>query len=260
MPPESLSAEEWERWQGSRCRATGTISERPQVGDIGFSTGVSSLNLGRRRLFLARNTGAARIDGFLLCNPVSRRCRMDFGTLSGPAGRVRGTIPFLMHQALQQFQREGVERASLCLVPAMRCEQPLPGDSPLIRRAMTMSRYFGFIFDVVGLIPLQEPFPPALRRSVRLRLSSGHFGRCPFVHSRLRRPAARPGQVRAPRVATGHRTPASVPRSPHRKWRVTMTGWERTGKEPVFWGCRRFSRPQWPSVSIRRVAENQHEK
>jgi phosphatidylglycerol lysyltransferase len=160
--PESLRADEWDRVAREvDAVATGTISERPQVGDIGFLNGRFDAScIGRRRLFLARNASSGRIDGFLLCNPCRGGAEWALELYRDRPDAVRGTIPFLMHQALQQFQREGVKRASLCLVPAMRCEQPLAGDSPLIRRAMTMSRNFGFIFDVAGLYHFKSRFRP----------------------------------------------------------------------------------------------------
>jgi phosphatidylglycerol lysyltransferase len=160
--PESLRTDEWERVAREvDAVATGTIAERPQVGDIGFLNGRFDAScLGRRRLFLARNARVGRIDGFLLCNPCRGGAEWALELYRDRPDAVRGTIPFLMHQALQQFQREGIKRASLCLVPAMRCEQPLAGDSPLIRRAMTMSRNFGFIFDVAGLYHFKSRFRP----------------------------------------------------------------------------------------------------
>ena len=160
--PESLAAGEWERVAREvEVVERATISERPQVGDIGFLNGrFDAGDLGRRRLFLAHNKPLDRIDGFLLCNPCRGGAEWALEVYRDRPDAVRGTIPFLMHQALVQFQREGVERASLCLVPAMRCEQPLPGDSPLIRRAMAVSRHFGFIFDVAGLYHFKSRFRP----------------------------------------------------------------------------------------------------
>jgi phosphatidylglycerol lysyltransferase len=160
--PELLSSEAWDRLsQELHEVAEGILSERPQIGDIGFLNGrFDPSNLGRRRLFLARHTELQRIDGFLLCNPCRGGNEWALELYRDRPDAVRGTIPFLMYQALQQFQQEQVERASLCLVPGVRCDQPLPGDSSLIRRAMVLSQYFGFIFDVAGLYHFKSRFRP----------------------------------------------------------------------------------------------------
>jgi phosphatidylglycerol lysyltransferase len=173
--PESLSADEWEslvREIEEIC--SGTIAERSQVGDIGFLNGrFDPADLGRRRLFLARNTRRERIDGFLLCNPCRGGAEWALELYRDRPDAVRGTIPFLMHQVLLQFQTEGIERASLCLVAAAGCEQPMPGDSPLVRRALSASRYFGFIFDVAGLYHFKSRFRP--------RFEDRYICACPAV-------------------------------------------------------------------------------
>jgi len=90
-----------------------------------------------------------------------------------------------MHQALQQFQQERIERASLCLVPGVRCDRPLPGDSALIRRAMVLSQYFSFIFDVTGLYHFKSRFRPRFeerficaRPAVTLGAAASFIGLC----------------------------------------------------------------------------------
>jgi phosphatidylglycerol lysyltransferase len=160
--PELLADDAWDRVASEvESIATATLAERPQVGDIGFLNGrFDAANLGRRRLFLARNTQLDRIDGFLLCNPCRGGAEWALELYCDRADAIRGTIPFLMFQALQQFQREGVERASLCLIAGTRCDQSQPGDSPLIRRALSVSGYFNFIFDVSGMYHYKSRFRP----------------------------------------------------------------------------------------------------
>ena len=51
---------------------------------------------------------------------------------------VRGTLAFIMYLAMRQFQEEGVERASLCLLPGMGCGTPLPGDSAMVRWGLAL--------------------------------------------------------------------------------------------------------------------------
>jgi phosphatidylglycerol lysyltransferase len=160
--PENMSAEAWDRLAQELTEvANGILSQRPQMEDIGFLNGhFDPVLLGRRRLFLARNTQLGRIEGFLLCNPCRGGNEWALELYRDRPDAVRGTIPFLMHQALQQFQHEQIERASLCLVPGVRCDRPLPGDSALIRHAMVLSHYFTFIFDVAGLYHFKSRFRP----------------------------------------------------------------------------------------------------
>jgi phosphatidylglycerol lysyltransferase len=160
--PDSLSADEWDRIAAEvEAISIGTKAERPQARDIGFLNGrFDPADLGRRRLFLAHNTKRSRIEGFLLCNPCLGGTEWALELYRDHSDAVRGTIPFLMYQALRQFQQEGANRASLCLVAACRCDGKLPGDSAIIRHALSMSRYFGFIFDVAGMYHFKSRFRP----------------------------------------------------------------------------------------------------
>lgn len=160
--PDLLSADEWDRVAAEvEAISLGTKAERPQAGDIGFLNGrFDAAHLGRRRLFLAHNTNRSRIEGFLLCNPCWGGTEWALELYRDHTDAVRGTIPFLMYQALRQFQQEGVKRASLCVVAASRCDRKLPGDSAIIRRALSMSRHFGFIFDVAGMYHFKSRFRP----------------------------------------------------------------------------------------------------
>ena len=185
--PDLLSSEAWDRLSRELIEvANGILSERPQIGDIGFLNGrFDPSNVGRRRLFLARHTEYQRVEGFLLCNPCRGGNEWALELYRDRPDAVRGTIPFLMHQALQQFQQERIERASLCLVPGVRCDRPLPGDSALIRRAMVLSQYFSFIFDVTGLYHFKSRFRPRFedrficaRPAVTLGAAASFIGLC----------------------------------------------------------------------------------
>jgi phosphatidylglycerol lysyltransferase len=160
--PDLMSGDAWDRLSQELIEVSnGILSERPQIGDIGFLNGrFDPSELGRRRLFLARNKELGRVDGFLVCNPCRGGNEWALELYRDRPDAVRGTIPFLMHQALQLFQNEQLERASLCLVPGVRCEQPMPGDSAIIRNAMVLSQYFSFIFDVAGLYHFKSRFRP----------------------------------------------------------------------------------------------------
>ncbi|HEV3137448.1 MAG TPA: phosphatidylglycerol lysyltransferase domain-containing protein, partial [Pirellulales bacterium] len=119
--------------------------------------------------------GVGRIEGFLLCNPCLNGARWAFETYRRRPDAIRGTMPYLMHQAMQRLQQEDVESVSLCLVPGLRCEMPLPGDSPLARWSMVLAtRYFSFIHDTRGMYHYKSRFRPQFANrylAVRPRLT-----------------------------------------------------------------------------------------
>ena len=116
----------------------------------------------RKRIFIARaQAGAGRLEGFLICNPAADGKRWVLEVYRHRPDAVRGTVPFLMHQAMQVLAAEGVDEASLCLIPGLNCAEPLRGDSPLVRRSMVWgTRYFSFIFDAAGLYHFKSRFRP----------------------------------------------------------------------------------------------------
>jgi phosphatidylglycerol lysyltransferase len=74
---------------------------------------------------------------------------------------VRGTSPFLMHQVMQVLRSEGVERVSLCLIPGLRCREPLPGDSRMARWGLVVgTQYFNLVFDTAGAYHFKSRFRP----------------------------------------------------------------------------------------------------
>jgi phosphatidylglycerol lysyltransferase len=119
-------------------------------------------HLGRKRIFVARaEHGKGRIEGFLACNPCAEGATWVLETYRQRPDAVRGTIPFLMHQVMDELKGEGVARVSLCLIPGLRCQQPLPGDSRLARWGLAAgTRYFGWIFDTAGAYHFKSRFRP----------------------------------------------------------------------------------------------------
>ncbi len=75
------------------------------------------------------------------------------------------------------MRSEGARSASLCLVPGLRCETPLAGDSPLARWSVVLAtRYFNFIHDTRGIYHFKSRFRPRFESrylAVRPRLSLG---------------------------------------------------------------------------------------
>jgi phosphatidylglycerol lysyltransferase len=156
------------------------LSAKPQAGELRFLDGAfDPESLGRRRIFVARSetghnnveTGhndvdnaqgpLGRIEGFLVCNPFHNGRGWAFEIYRQRPDAVRGTIPFLMHEAIQTLREENAQRVSLCLVPGLRADEALPHDSALVRRGLTIgSRYFNFIFDTAGLYHYKSRFRP----------------------------------------------------------------------------------------------------
>lgn len=139
------------------------LKARPQHADVRFVEGAfDPLNLGRKRLFLARSLGGAgRIEGLLVCNPGEDGSLWAFELYRHRSDSVRGTVAFLMHQVMQLLQEEGVQKVSMCLIPGQNCGEKRDGDSSLARWSLLVgSRYFGFLFDTAGVAYFKSRFRP----------------------------------------------------------------------------------------------------
>jgi phosphatidylglycerol lysyltransferase len=155
------------------------LVNKPQGDEIHFLEGrFDPAHMGRRRLFVAQQgAGQSRIEAFVVCNPGRDGALWAFETYRRRPDAVRGAMPFLMHQAMQQLQAEGAAAVSLCLVPGLRCETPLAGDSRLARWSVVLAtRYFSFIHDTRGMYHYKSRFRPRFENrylAVRPRLSLG---------------------------------------------------------------------------------------
>ena len=181
-------AYEWVRRQSNFCRRQGLVfsecpdggtaaddlaelseisglflANKPQMGEISFlESRFDPRRLGRKRIFIARSHwGSGRIEGFLACNPAQNGAMWSMETYRQRPDAVRGTIPFLLHQAMQALKSDGVQTASLCLIPGLRCDQPLPGDSPLVRWGIVFgTQRCNLIFDAAGAYHFKSAFRP----------------------------------------------------------------------------------------------------
>ncbi|MFO0919058.1 MAG: phosphatidylglycerol lysyltransferase domain-containing protein [Planctomycetaceae bacterium] len=160
--PEWMPRDAWTVLERELCQINASaLSRRLQVREIGFLNGTLDLeHLARRRLFVARSLETGRIDGFVICNPCRGGAEWAIDLCQQRRDAVRGTIPFLIHQILQRLQMEGVDRASLCVVPAFQLGPALPGESRLVRAILAASCYFRFIFDTVGMAQFKSRFRP----------------------------------------------------------------------------------------------------
>ncbi len=123
--------------------------------------------------------GRGRIEGILVANPAAGGTTWVFETYRHRPDAPRGCVSFLMHQALVALQAEGVPTVSLCLVPGLGCDRPMPGDSTLARWGLVIgSRYANFIFDSAGLYHFKTRFRPRFEARylcARPRVTLGSF-------------------------------------------------------------------------------------
>ncbi len=150
----------------SRQHIAGTVYGR----ELRFFEGqFSPLELRRRRLYIAETLAEAwgpepspgRIEAFAVCNPAAGGRLWAIETYRRRADAPRGVVPFLMLQTARQLKAEGIERLSLSLCPALRCEQPLAGDSAIFRRGMTFWwNRMNWLFDFHGIYHFKSRFRP----------------------------------------------------------------------------------------------------
>jgi phosphatidylglycerol lysyltransferase len=135
---------------------------KPQAHAMHFLDGCfDPQTLGRKRLFAARSQPrGGRIEGFLMCNPGLNGEFWALEVYRHRPDAVRGTVAFLMHQVLELLRGEGIEHASLCLVPALRCHEPHPGDCAWVRWSLRLSQQFNLVFDTAGLYHFKSRFRP----------------------------------------------------------------------------------------------------
>ena len=141
------------------------LATKVQKGRIPFFEGsLIPGYLHRRRIFVGRRTmegGGQRVEGFVVCNPFENGHGWAIEMYRHRPDAVRGTIPFLFHQTISQLKDEGAQYVSLSPVPALRCETPLPDDSPLVRRILSFwYNHWNFVFDVPGIFHFKSRFRP----------------------------------------------------------------------------------------------------
>ena len=153
--PGDLEPQQWSRTLAEVLEVSSeSLTHKAQAAPMTFFEGqIDTHELGLRRLFIARSTyGAGRLEGFVVCNPLRDGSAWATELYRRRTDSVRGTMAYLIHHVLQQMQIEGVRQVGLCLDPGLRCAEPLPGDSALVRRSMQVGeRHLSFVFDVAGV-------------------------------------------------------------------------------------------------------------
>jgi phosphatidylglycerol lysyltransferase len=118
--------------------------------------------MGRRRLFVARHEG--RIVAFLVCNPGLSGQLWAVETYRHLPDAVRGVIPFCIMKTLRTMKEEGVRYVSLSLIPFLRCETAVHGDSGILRFAANFWwQHLNSIFDMRGIYHFKSRFRPDYR-------------------------------------------------------------------------------------------------
>ncbi len=117
---------------------------------------------GRRRLFVAYSKESPpRIEGFLIALPMNGGRTWSFEMYRHRPDAIRGVVPHLFHEVMVRMKAEGIESVSLCLLPGIGCETPLPGDCALTRYSLTFGKKrLNFLFDFAGLYHFKSRFRP----------------------------------------------------------------------------------------------------
>ena len=118
--------------------------------------------LGRRRIFVAESP--TRTEAFISCNPCRDGEMWAIETWRRRPDSPRGVVAFLMMQTMRGWKEEGVQDVSLCLVGCVRCGEPMPNDSRLLRNGMNLWWHYGnWLFDMQGLYHFKSRFRPEYR-------------------------------------------------------------------------------------------------
>jgi phosphatidylglycerol lysyltransferase len=127
-----------------------------------FVGAFDAANLGHRRLFVAQR--GSRIEAFVVCNPCLEGTMWAVEMYRRRADATRGAIPFTILGAMRTFKDEGVPYCSLSLIPAVRCERAVKGDSGIARYVLVFWwRYLNWIFDFRGIYHFKSRFRPEYR-------------------------------------------------------------------------------------------------
>ncbi len=118
--------------------------------------------LGQRRLFVAQRD--SRIEAFIVCNPCLGGTMWAVETYRRRADATRGVVPFAILQTMRALKREGVAYCSLSLIPGVRCETAVRGDSPIARPTLVFWwRHLNAVFDFRGIYHFKSRFHPEYR-------------------------------------------------------------------------------------------------
>jgi phosphatidylglycerol lysyltransferase len=143
----------------SREHLAGTVHRREMKFFVGQ---FEPFALGRRRLFVAESSG--RIECFVVLNPCLAGAMWAIEIFRKRHDAIRGIIPYAMLQTMRQLQAEKVPYVSLSLVPWLRTNAKVTGDSFLMRAVFYFMWHYGnSLYDVRGMYHFKSRFRPHWR-------------------------------------------------------------------------------------------------
>lgn len=160
---EDLSAGDWESLMDEMdVISNDFLADKPHAGRMKnvVSRFCRKLVYGQR-IFVARNTQENRLEAFVMCSPCLDGRMWAIESYRKRKDAVRGVIPFLMHQCMTVFQAEDVQSVTLSMLPLIRCEEPRPGDSWVLRKVVSLAqKRGGALYDSAGLYHFKTRFRP----------------------------------------------------------------------------------------------------
>jgi phosphatidylglycerol lysyltransferase len=120
--------------------------------------------LGRRRLFIAENRTMARIEAFVVANPMRGGDGWGFEMYRKRQDAPRGSVPFLIKWIIDVLKAEGVAEASLCML-LWKDSHTYAGKrtSPLARWGLVVAYHVGDAFyNTKGMTHFKTRFRPEL--------------------------------------------------------------------------------------------------
>ncbi|MCA8992397.1 MAG: DUF2156 domain-containing protein [Planctomycetaceae bacterium] len=121
-------------------------------------------DLYRRRLFVARQEGTNRIEAFCVTNPMQNGAWWAIEMYRKRNDAVRGVVPFLMREIIDQFKAEGVHEVSLCMIPGRGLKSGTSRESSLARWALGTWYWLSpKAFDIRGQEHFKTRFRPEFK-------------------------------------------------------------------------------------------------
>jgi phosphatidylglycerol lysyltransferase len=144
----------------SRVHVADTLHAREMQFFVGR---FDALDLGSKRLWVGELDGEP--VGLVVCNPCLGGAMWAVEIYRRLSDAPRGAVPYMMMQAMRKLQEEGVDYASLSLIPLVRVAQPFHRDDSWIFQGVSWFwwRYMNWVFDVHGIYHFKSRFRPHYR-------------------------------------------------------------------------------------------------
>ncbi len=141
------------------------LKDRVYATELHLLVGKLQLNqLGRRRLFIAEDRAKARIEAFVVANPMRGGTSWAFEMYRKRPDATRGAVPYLMKWVIDALKVEGAEEVSLCML-LWKGTHTFSGNrtSPLVRWGLALAYHLGdAIYNTKGITHFKTRFRPEL--------------------------------------------------------------------------------------------------